>query len=302
MTKAPETAMRYIFAGGPGRSGTSFIADRLGAHPQIASLKDIELKIFSEKNGLIDLFHALCQTYSPNRANVAIDQFRRMAEALAAGRFGQLPLGLPPADWNDAIANFVADLSREGHPVPQDPEDFLSAARRLLARIAALAAELRGSAGGTPEVFLEKTPHNLLAIGFLARLAPGARFLHVMRDPRSIAWSLLAMRWGPNELSTAARWVDSYCLSWVRTEALAASMGLPLIRLHIEEATAAPADAAAWLTERLDLAPYPGLLCGADANLLNRWTAKASASERAWLDDRLGAWAAHFGYDRDCIG
>jgi len=83
MTKAPESAMRYIFAGGPGRSGTSFIADRLGAHPQIASLKDVELKIFSEKNGLLDLFHALCQTYSPNRANVAIDQFRRMAEALA---------------------------------------------------------------------------------------------------------------------------------------------------------------------------------------------------------------------------
>jgi hypothetical protein len=225
-----------------------------------------------------------------------------MAEALAAGRFGQHPLGAPAAVWNHAIAEFTDTLSRDGHPMPQEPEGFFAAARALLARIAALAAGQRGSEAPPAEMFLEKTPHNLLAIGFLARLAPGARFLHVMRDPRSIAWSLLAMRWGPNELNTAARWVDSYCLAWVRAEALAASMGLHLIRLHIEEAAAAPSDAAAWLTARLDLAPHAGLLNGADANLLNRWTAKASVAERALLDDRLGGWAAHFGYDPDCIG
>ncbi len=44
--------MRILFVGGPGRSGTSFVADRCGSHPQVATLKDIELKIFCEKNGL----------------------------------------------------------------------------------------------------------------------------------------------------------------------------------------------------------------------------------------------------------
>jgi hypothetical protein len=71
-------------------------------------------------------------------------------------------------------------------------------------------------------------------MGFLARLAPGARFLHVMRDPRSIAWSLLSMRWGSDKLATAARWVDSYCGAWIAAEAQAARRGLPLIRLYIE--------------------------------------------------------------------
>jgi len=74
--------MRYLFVGGPGRSGTSFVADRLGNHAQVVALKDIELKIFCEKNGLQDLFHALVETYSPNRAVTALDQFRRMVEAL----------------------------------------------------------------------------------------------------------------------------------------------------------------------------------------------------------------------------
>ena len=44
--------MRILFVGGPGRSGPSFVADRLGTHPQVAAFKDIELKIFREKNGL----------------------------------------------------------------------------------------------------------------------------------------------------------------------------------------------------------------------------------------------------------
>jgi hypothetical protein len=133
-------------------------------------------------------------------------------------------------------------------------------------------------------------------------LAPGARFLHVMRDPRSIAWSLQTMRWGPDELTTAARWVDSYCRAWTAAEARAARLGVPLIRLHIEEAAAAPAEAGAWLTAQLGLAPRDGLLLGADVEVLNRWAAKADPAERARLDTRLGGWVAHFGYDPVRIG
>ena len=301
--------MRILFVGGPGRSGTSFVADRLGGHPQVALLKEIELKIFCEKNGLQDLFHALVETYSPNRAVMALDQFRRMAEALIEGRYGQpaLTTAAPAADWRACFGAFTDRLVEDGHPAPQTPERFFETARALLRRIAALAA-----AAGPPEnppnypgedtLFLEKTPHNLLAIGFLARLAPGARFLHVMRDPRSIAWSLLAMRWGPDELTTAARWVDSYCRAWAAAEARAAALGLPLIRLYIEQAAAAPAAAGAWLTAQLGLRPLDGLFRDADPEMLNRWAAKADPAERALLDARLGGWVAHFGYDPDRIG
>jgi hypothetical protein len=304
MSGETERSMRYLFVGGPGRSGTSFVADRLGAHPQVAAFKDIELKIFCEKNGLLDLFHAICETYSPNRAVMALDQFRRMAEALTEGRYGQpaLSTAAPAAGWRAAFAGFTAGLTDDGHPVPQTPEAFVGAARGLLGQIASLAAGQAPEAAEDRLVFLEKTPHNLLAIDFLARLAPGARFLHVMRDPRSIAWSLLSMRWGPDELTTAARWVDSYCRAWAAAEARAAALGLPLIRLHIEEAAAAPDGAAAWLTARLDLAPHPGLFRGADPAVLNRWTAKPNQAEHALLDARLGGWVTHFGYDPQRIG
>lgn len=310
MTAAPPTIshgdqdMRHLFVGGPGRSGTSFVADRLGTHPQVAALKDIELKLFCEKNGLIDLYHALVETYSPNRALIALEQFRRMAEALIGGQYGQPPLtsAAPAAAWTAVFDAFTARLLEDGHPAPQTAERFLAAARGLLAGIAGLACRATGRAPGAEMTFLEKTPHNLLAIGFLARLAPGARFLHVMRDPRAIAWSLLAMSWGPNELATAAAWVDGYCRAWSTAEAEAAGLGLDLVRLHIEDLAAAPEAAAGWLAARLDLAPCPQLFQGADPGVLNRGAARAGAEDRALLDHRLAGWAEHFGYTRAGIG
>jgi hypothetical protein len=302
---AKEQIMRILFIGGPGRSGTSFVADRLGGHRNVTALKDVELKIFCEKNGLQDLFHSLVNSYSPNRAVMALDQFHRMTQALIEGRYGQpaLSTAAPAQNWRACFDDFTNSLLEDGHPAPQTPDSFFEAARTLLDRIARLVAnEFNTIETLQNAVFLEKTPHNLLAIGFLARLAPGARFLHVMRDPRSIAWSLLAMRWGPDELTTAARWVDSYCRAWVAAESHAAQLGLPLIRLHIEEAAAAPVEAGLWLTTQLGLTPQDGLLEGADPETLNRWTAKANPVERALLDARLGGWATHFGYDPGRIG
>lgn len=297
--------MRHLFIGGPGRSGTSFVADRLGNHPSVVALKDIELKIFCEKNGLLDLFHTFVETYSPNRAVLGLDQFRRMVEALIEGRYGQPPLTsvAPAEEWRSAFGAFTARLLEDGHPSAQTAEGYLAAARALLARIAGLAAGACDVAAPDEQtLFLEKTPHNLLNIGFLARLAPGAAFLHVMRDPRAIAWSLLAMPWGPDELAGAARWVDSYCRAWSVAESQAAGLGLPLHRLHIEDAVAAPEEAADWLAGRLALAPRPGLLSGADAGVLNRGVARAGPEERALLQERLAGWAAHFGYERENLG
>lgn len=292
---------RFLFVGGPGRSGTSFVADRLGNHPQVLALKDIEIKIFCEKNGLQDLFHSLVETYSPNRAVMALDQFQRMTQALIEGRYGQPALSTtaPAEDWRACFRAFTDNLLEDGHPAPQDPERFFNISRALLHRIAALAAGQRTS---QEPVFLEKTPHNLLAIGFLTRLAPGARFLHIMRDPRSIAWSLLAMRWGPDDLTTAARWVDCYCRAWATAEGHAARLGLTLTRLHIEEAAAAPAESAALLIAQLGLDPHDGLFVGANPEVLNRWTAKATPAESALLDAHLSGWVRYFGYDPIQIG
>jgi protein-tyrosine sulfotransferase len=65
---------------------------------------------------------------------------------------------------------------------------------------------------------VEKTPHNVLIMRELASIMPDARFIHVIRDGRDVACSLLKMKWyGPDgklvwyvsDLGNAAKyWVE----------------------------------------------------------------------------------------------
>jgi len=293
--------VRFLILGGPGRSGTSFVAERLGFHPRIAALRGVELKILCEKNGLQDLFHALVETYSPNRAAVALGQFGYIERALLRGQFGQTELtSLAPEDaWADCFRRFTAELCENGHPVAQGSDVFLSQAHRLLTDIAALAW---GERAGAPAYFLEKTPHNLLAIRFLARLVPEAKYLHVMRDPRSIAWSLTTMNWGPDRLESAASWVASYCRQWLVAEAEAADLELPLMRVHIEDIVTAPDHTRQALGAWLGLDPAPLDMKSEAPDMLTRWTGRASQDQRALLDQLLAGWIHHFGYDMDEVG
>lgn len=57
-----------------------------------------------------------------------------------------------------------------------------------------ITALLHGSAPEGMRV-AEKTPHNLLHTALLGRLFPRARFLHVVRDGRAVAASLVRQRW-----------------------------------------------------------------------------------------------------------
>jgi tetratricopeptide (TPR) repeat protein len=49
--------------------------------------------------------------------------------------------------------------------------------------------------GGDARCIAEKTPHNLLGMELLGRLFPRARFLHVVRDGRAVAASLVKQQW-----------------------------------------------------------------------------------------------------------
>lgn len=297
LSEPTSQPLKTLFVGGPGRSGTSFVADRLGRHPDICTFPDIELKIFTEKNGLIDLHHALVETFSPNRATVALDQFRRFALALVDGRHGQpaLTTFARREDWANLIESFLATLCTHGQASPMRSEVFHIAARQLLRRTSNIAAKLKMKAGPPPQ-FLEKTPHSLLALDFLARLSPGCGFLHVMRDPRSVAFSLRSVGWGPSELSACCRWVANYCEAWMTMQARAAHLGLSVTKLNIEAIATAPARHSEQVCTDFNLSHHADLFQNASLATLNGWTKKCTQAEMAELNAFLRGWAELFGY------
>ena len=55
----------------------------------------------------------------------------------------------------------------------------------------------------------DKTPQSIHALEGIWRLFPTARFVHVIRDGRDVACSIIPQNWGPNNVTDAAkRWVE----------------------------------------------------------------------------------------------
>src|SRR5262249_19847525 len=56
----------------------------------------------------------------------------------------------------------------------------------------------------------DKTPAYTAEIHILNKMFPGARFIHIIRDGRDVALSLLQQWWGPNDLMSALRhWAET---------------------------------------------------------------------------------------------
>ena len=55
----------------------------------------------------------------------------------------------------------------------------------------------------------DKTPQTIRVLPYLWELFPTAKFVHMIRDGRDVACSIIPLKWGPNNLKDAAkRWVS----------------------------------------------------------------------------------------------
>ena len=295
--------MQFLYLGGPGRSGTSYLARRLGAHHQVATFPEIELKFLTEKDGLLDLYLSLVEHYSPNRAMTALAHFKRLTHALISGQFGQ-PGFADMAErrlWIELFDTFCEALSPSDFPSQLDRNMFLKAARHLLNGVAELAVATQRN-NNTCLTFLEKTPHALLSSEFLSDITPEAQFIHVMRDPRSIAQSLCRMPWGPDDLATSCDWVASYCAAWQSHRAFSTTPEHLILEIRIEEIVGQPIDWANRLTNFLGLEAMEDLLAGSHLSTLNRWTSRCERGDLRLLRNRLDVWALEMGYLEAEIG
>ena len=60
-----------------------------------------------------------------------------------------------------------------------------------------------------PGIWVDHTPQNLIHAKLLVDLFPDARMIHIVRDGRAVASSLMRVDWGPNNIEDAANfWVD----------------------------------------------------------------------------------------------
>ena len=283
-----------IFVGGPGRSGTSFVADRIGRHNEVATFQDVELKIFTEFGGLLDMQSVLTECFSPNRAEIIFRQFRNMFKSVRTGGYGQPALeSLASVEYLNALEEeFYSRLQPEGYIDRLDYPTFNSAARDFLLELATIAMEQKPGS----YYFLEKTPHNCLQPQFLHEIAPTARYLHIYRNPKATAVSLLNQTWGPKQLEHAIIWIQSYFSAWLKARAYFERLGLPLTDCRIEDICKNPRNLSEDICSHLGLANNDEMFAGASIEQLEGWKTKMPEEAYRLLDQKLDPLCEILGY------
>jgi hypothetical protein len=86
----------------------------------------------------------------------------------------------------------------------------------------------------------ERTPWHVYHLPLIAEVYPDARFVHIIRDGRDSARSIVAQPWGPDNVKEAA---EEWRSSVAAGRAAAADLGERLLEVRYEEVLADPAAA-----------------------------------------------------------
>lgn len=161
---------RAIFIGGCARSGTTLLGAMLGAHADCACVPESQFKAQLLKDPRL---------VTPESIHAVIANHWRF-------KLWDLPFTVGDLPMNGADAERPA---------------------RALARLVELYARQHGKPDAT--VWIDHTPHNVRQAALLGQAFPDSKFIHIVRDGRAVAASVVPLDWGPNSIIEAARfWVE----------------------------------------------------------------------------------------------
>jgi hypothetical protein len=177
---------RPLFVGGTGRSGTHAMARLLGRHSAYYYFSR-EMRFHTDRGGFPDL---LAGRTSPESFLEAM----RGPFWHRIGADGQ-PRGLYAKFSQEA---YEAALEEFGRRATADPRD---ACRALMH---SLLDPLAADAG--KETWIEQTPPTVMVADTLYEVFPRMKMIHMVRDGRDVACSVLRKAWGPDSLTGAISW------------------------------------------------------------------------------------------------
>jgi hypothetical protein len=243
--------MRPIFIGGCPRSGTTLLGTVLGAHPECCPVPESQFKV--------EALSGLPRDAGPELA------WRALRTALRSTRFHS---------WKSAREQ----LDRDGGPAGSYPE--------LIDRL--VTAYVVNAGKREAATWIDGTPSNKNFLPTLLQLFPDARAIHIVRDGRAVANSVMRRDWGPNTVITAAYWWLGHL-----SHGLAAEQSLPssrITRVHYEALVRRPEDTLVGLCRWLDLEYSDRMLDSRFYTVEPRTATFNPLTRSAPREDRADAW------------
>jgi hypothetical protein len=189
-----------LFSGGSGRSGTTVVGKMIGRHPAVQVAVPMEIKFLTAGNGLLDLaggrrFHKNGKPILRLDGNLrlfeksVIDKWW-IRESKKAENTG-LHLGID----RDFLEQLLDELRANFYG------DRVMASRIFFRKYVDSQLVKRDRSR-----WIDTTPPNLMRSSEIISLLPGAKLIHMIRDGRDVACSVVKEKWGPSEHFEALDW------------------------------------------------------------------------------------------------
>lgn len=175
-----------VFVGGTGRSGTTIVGELIGASEAYV-LVPIELRFHVDQGGLGDLA----------QDKVSVEQFE---ETMRRQWYRRPPNKGGPRGAHVILSPTELDAAFDRLRTSEEADRWGAAGTFLNEVI----EPLRLSCGA--QSWVEMTPPNAKRANLLARMVPSAKFIHMVRDGRDVASSVVRRAWGPNDMPGAIVW------------------------------------------------------------------------------------------------
>jgi hypothetical protein len=270
--------VRAVFVGGCERSGTTMLGAMLGAHSDCIATPETQF-----------IEHQFTQGgFDPG----TLDPRKTLALIMANRRYRLL--------WQ-----FPIDLASVR------PEQAGSTYARVLSWLVQAYGRKQGK---DASVWIDHTPINFRRALTLLRLFPEARFIHLVRDGRAVAASLLPLDWGPNNALHAAEFWMGRCAPGLAAES---QLGPErVLRVRFEDLVSSPTTALqniatfAQLDYQSAMAEGAGLQPGRyhqlqhhlvgqppDQSRLDRWRRSLTPRQVEIFEAEAGDFLAILGYE-----
>ena len=193
---------RPIFSGGTGRSGTTVLAKLLRCHPEVRASKPLEIRCVTDSAGLLDV----CLGPTPDAP------WTVKVLALVPGGMARQFDSRMRKQWWERTNRLGRSSGLHRAMSEQQREEMI---RKLHLSVKADSAragrefldDLMKAKGVTSERFwVDTSPPNAVCADRIFQVAPDALFVHMVRDGRDTAASVMAEPWGPSTPQAAIAW------------------------------------------------------------------------------------------------
>lgn len=188
-TLTTHNIMQQIFIGGCSRSGTTLLGALLGAHSQAICTPESHFKI--------DVLRSI----------VADDNWDVLDAADLIRRHWRFKLWETPLDLKTI-------------PVNEMKRSYASLMNYVVGEYAAKLNKPHAT------IWVDHTPENISYADALLAHFPQAKMIHIVRDGRAVAASIMLLDWGPNSIIKAAQW-------WMRMTAFGLAVETAIGPKHI---------------------------------------------------------------------